>query len=142
MDLIICKEVFCGQKILIRISTLLFTLLVNCAFGQTQAEMSNGAIANYQQADKELNDVYNTILVKYKLDSEFLKNLKNSQKIWISFRDAELKMKYPERKPGFYGSIHPMCRASYLEKLTRERTGMLREWLQEVAEGDACSGSI
>jgi len=142
MPLLICKEVFCKQKILKQISTLLFTLIVTCSYGQTQAEMSNKAYAIYQKADKELNAVYKNILLKYKSDTGFLKNLKNSQRIWITFRDAELKMKYPEREPGFYGSIHPMCRANYLEKLTRERTETLREWLKEVAEGDACSGSI
>jgi len=142
MHLLICKEVFYRQKKLIQISTLLFTLLVTCSYGQTQAEMSNEAYAIYQKADKELNAVYKNMLLKYKSDTEFLKNLKNSQRIWISFRDAELKMKYPEREPGFYGSIHPMCRAIYLEKLTQERTVTLREWLKEVAEGDDCSGSI
>jgi hypothetical protein len=51
-------------------------------------------------------------------------------------------MKYPEREAGYYGSIYPICRADYLEKLTRERTMKLREWLKGVEEGDACGGSI
>ncbi|PSR56149.1 DUF1311 domain-containing protein [Adhaeribacter arboris] len=126
------------EKVLI----VLFTCLVTCSFGQTQTEMNEEAYSNYQKADKELNGVYKNILVKYKTDKAFLANLKASQRIWISFRDAELKMKYPEREVGYYGSIHPVCQANYLEKLTRERTNHLRTWLNGVEEGDACSGSI
>ncbi|RDC63911.1 lysozyme inhibitor LprI family protein [Adhaeribacter pallidiroseus] len=125
-----------------KILTVFFTLMVTWAYGQTQAQMSNKAYASYQKADLELNKVYKSILVKYKADVEFLKNLKASQRIWVSFRDAELKMKYPNREPGYYGSIHPVCRASYLENLTLERTRKLREWLKEVNEGDACTGSV
>ncbi len=124
-----------------KVFTILFTLIVTASFGQTQAQMNNEAYANYQKADKELNNVYKSILVKYKSNVEFLNNLKASQRIWISFRDAELKMKYPEREPGYYGSLHPICRASYLEKSTRERTGKLREWLKDAEEGDGCVGS-
>ena len=125
-----------------QILTILFTAMVTCSFGQTQVQMNHEALANYQKADKELNKVYKSILVKYKADPAFLNNLKASQRIWVSFRDAELKVKYPERKSGYYGSLHPVCRASYLKKLTTERTTKLQEWLKDADEGDACAGSI
>lgn len=119
-----------------------FVLITTYSFGQTQAEMNQEAYAAYQKADKELNNVYKKILVEYKSDPAFINNLKASQRIWITFRDAELNMKYPEREVGYYGSIHPICRANYLEELTKERTKQLRRWLAGVEEGDACFGTI
>ncbi len=62
--------------------------------------MNDEASNSYKQADKELNDIYKTILSEYKSDTIFIKNLKASQRIWISFRDAELKVKYPENESG------------------------------------------
>ena len=119
-----------------------FVFTVNASFAQTQSDMNKEAYAAYEKSDKELNDVYRDILAGYKSDTAFIYNLRASQRIWIAFRDAELDMKYPEREAGYYGSIHPLCRASYLAELTRERTATLRKWLQGAAEGDVCSGSV
>ncbi|MBA9075957.1 lysozyme inhibitor LprI family protein [Rufibacter quisquiliarum] len=119
-----------------------FLFLTGYCFGQTQAEMNRQAYADYQKADKELNEVYQKILTDYKSDTAFISNLKASQRIWVSFRDAELKMKYPEREPGHYGSIHAICRAAFLEELTSERIKKLRVWLTGVKETDACTGSV
>lgn len=109
---------------------------------QTQAEMNQEARLSYRKTDKELNDLYQRILVEYQADTIFIRNLKVSQRIWITFRDAELKVKYPEREPGYYGSIHPVCIANYLEQLTRERIKTLEIWVGGPEEGDACSGSV
>lgn len=119
-----------------------FILFATSSFAQTQAEMNQEAFASYQKVDKELNDVYKKLLLEYKSDPAFITNLKASQRIWVSFRDAELKMKYPEREAGYYGSIHPVCQASYLEELTSERIKQLRKWLVGVEEVDGCLGSI
>jgi uncharacterized protein YecT (DUF1311 family) len=104
--------------------------------------MNGAASTAYEKADKELNVLYKEIVAAYRSDTIFLKNLKTSQKIWISFRDAELKMKFPERPCRFYGSIHPVCVSGYLEKLTRERIRTLKEWLDGAIEGEACNGSV
>ena len=112
------------------------------AFCQTQFEMNQQSGNSFEKADKELNEIYKKILFEYKSDIAFIKNIKASQRIWITFRDAELKMKLPERKPGWYGSMHPMCVSGYLEKLTRDRIKTLKEWLQGVEEGEGCGGSI
>ena len=111
-------------------------------FSQTQGDMNKEANESYKKADKELNDIYKTILSDYKLDTAFIKNLKASQRIWITFRDAELKVKYPETESGYYGSVYPMCVSIYLEKLTRERIKTLKEWIDGIEEGDVCKGSV
>jgi uncharacterized protein YecT (DUF1311 family) len=124
------------------IMIILFGLIYSTGFAQTQLEMNKEENDSYKKADKELNEVYQKILSEYKSDTIFVKNLKVSQRIWVTFRDAELKMKYPDREPGYYGSVHPMCISVYLEYLTRERIKTLKVWLEGIEEGDACIGSI
>ena len=111
-------------------------------FSQNQGELNEGASESYKMADKELNDIYKAILNDYKSDTIFIKNLKASQRIWITFRDAELKVKYPETDPRHYGSVYPMCVSIYLERLTRERIATLKEWIDGIEEGDVCIGSV
>lgn len=120
---------------------LLLTFSINC-FSQTQAEMNQQAYASYNKVDKKLNTVYQKILVKYKTDKLFVANLKKSQRIWVSFRDAEIDMKYPNYPNQNYGSIHQTCRAVYLTELTESRIKTLNVWLNGIKEGDACSGSV
>jgi uncharacterized protein YecT (DUF1311 family) len=124
------------------IIALIVCMSVNFGVAQTQMEMNDEAAANYQKADKELNAVYNQILKEYASDPAFIKNLKVSESIWIKFRDAEMKTKYPEREDHYYGSMHPVCAYNYLESLTVKRTDDLKPWLIGVEEGDGCGGSI
>lgn len=121
---------------------MIFMLSYNIDYGQSQYEMNRDAYAEYQKADSELNAVYNRILQDYADDTAFIKNVKTAQRIWIQFRDAEMKMKFPEREPGWYGSIHPVCVAYYKKRLTEERTKTLQEWLTGFIDRDACNGSI
>lgn len=110
--------------------------------GQTQGEMNGESSSGLKNAEKELKTVYERILVEYKQDTEFIKNLKESQDLWTKLRDAELKTKFPDREPGYYGSVQPMCISDYLTELTNERIKRLQTWLTGTEEGDVCSGSI
>lgn len=130
------------KQILFTLVTLLSLTFSNKIVGQTQYEINQEAQIKYLKADKELNFVYNKILKEYKSDVEFIKNFKIAQRIWIQFRDAEMKSKYPDREPGYYGSIHPFCLSIYKTELTEERTKKLKIWVTGIQEGDACSGSI
>ena len=111
-------------------------------FSQTQGELNMDASESYKKADNELNEIYKSILIEYKSDTAFIKNLKASQRIWITFRDAQLKVKYPEIEQEYYGSVYPMCVSMYLEKLTQERIKTLKEWIDGIEEGDVCIGSV
>jgi uncharacterized protein YecT (DUF1311 family) len=117
-------------------------LAVRIVCGQTGAEMNQQAHVSYQKADKELNAVYQKIVVNYKNDPAFIASLKAAQRLWIQFRDAELKMKYPQREQGYYGSVYPMCYSAYKEELTRQRIKTLQQWLEGAEEGDVCAGSV
>lgn len=121
---------------------MVLALSPNFGFAQTQLDMTAEASDNYARADKELNATYHKIVKEYKGDAAFIKNLKAAQNIWIKFRDAEAMLKYPDREPGYYGSMQPVCWYNYLEELTRKRTAELKVWLFGIEEGDSCSGSV
>jgi len=112
------------------------------SIGQTQLEMNNDSGNRLKKAETELKGTLSKMQELYKSDSEFLKNLKESQDIWTKFKNAELKMKFPDREPGYYGSVHPMCVADFLADLTFERIEKLKVWVTGIEEGDVCSGSV
>ncbi|TKG97028.1 DUF1311 domain-containing protein [Puteibacter caeruleilacunae] len=123
--------------------TIFFLLTITItAFSQTQSEMTRAASEKYLKADKELNNVYKQIQKEYISDTIFIKKLKIAQQLWIKFRDAELDMKFPEPNKRLYGSMYSMCASGYLEKLTKERTKRLKEWLQPVPRVEGCAGSV
>ena len=119
-----------------------FLLISFFSFGQTQAEMNQSAKSKYVKVDKELNATYQKILIDYKEDSIFLKNFKTAQRLWVQFRDAEMKAKFPDREEGYYGSVQPMCWFIEMTILTEERLKRIKIWLTGVNEGDVCSGSV
>lgn len=124
-------------------TALFFIITALTSFSQTQMEMNQNAGERYTVADKELDRVYNQILIDYKNDSNLIEKLKISQRLWIKFRDAELEMKFPEPDKRFnYGSMYSMCASGYLEQLTKERTKKLMEWLAPIPEGEGCAGSL
>ena len=127
------------KKLLILVSVLSY---ISISFGQIQSDLNEAEHKKYLSADKELNSIYQKILKEYKEDTSFIKNLKQSQKIWIQFRSAEMKVKYPNRESGHYGSGLPMCWSIYLTELTNERIKSLQVWLNGVEEGDVCAGSV
>lgn len=108
---------------------------------KSQFELNQCAGQKDDAADRELNKTYREILTKYSDQPEFLQRMREAQRIWLQLRDAELKMKYPLDRD-MYGSVQPMCEASYREELTKERTKQLKKWLTGIAEGDVCSGSV
>ncbi|WP_420318152.1 lysozyme inhibitor LprI family protein [Ekhidna sp.] len=124
------------------VTIILTFFMVGTSNCQTQSEMNKVAAEDYKKADAELNKVYQLIIKEYADDPTFLEALRTSQRNWMTFRDSELKMKYPDREPGWYGSIHPMCVSYYMAELTNERTAKLRTWLTGTEEGDACAGTI
>lgn len=119
--------------------TLFYSLAVTA---QTQLEMNEQACSQYKLADAELNHVYQQILRAYKTDANFIKQLKNAQRAWLIYRDAQLTAIYPDTSPGAYGSANPMCRCHELRWLTEARTKELKRWIERTVEGDVCAGSV
>ena len=119
----------------------IFCILVVNLFGQTQFNMDAKSKAEYVKADKDLNQIYLKLLQSYKNDTVFIRSLKEAQRQWVKFRDAQVKMKYPSSRET-YGSVLPMCLYYYVEELTINRIKELKPWIDGVEEGDVCSGSI
>jgi len=118
-------------------------LLSVSSFGQSQAQMNQQADVAYRKADLELNRTYQQILKEYRTQTAFLQSLKAAQKLWIQFRDAEMKARYPAANSLLeYGSFFPVCYSNGLEELTKARTKQLRLWLTGIPEGDMCNGSV
>jgi len=97
---------------------------------------------SYTKAEKEINTVYQKILREYSSDKAFIKNLKAAQRLWIQFRDAEIKARFPNQTPGYYGSVYAVCVSNLKTELTNERIKTLNVWLNGIEEGDVCAGSI
>ena len=115
----------------------------NSATAQNQTEMNMKAYSDYQKVDKQLGVVYQKVIKEYASDNDFIEALRASERLWIQFRDAELKMKFPAKDTRtYYGSVYPMCTSGYLEELTNTRITELKKWLTGEAEGDMCPGSI
>ena len=129
------------MKNIIVLQIVLFCALLSTSLrAQTQTALNQNATANATKADQKLNAIYTRILTEYKSDTLFTQSLKASQRIWIKFRDAELKMMYPYTEE--LGSMQRMCVSDYLEKLTNERIKTLQQWITGTQEGDVCSGSL
>jgi uncharacterized protein YecT (DUF1311 family) len=120
--------------------------LVPVCDAQSQTDINLSAANDFKKADAELNKVYNKIKVSYKTKTLFLKRLQEVQLKWMAFRDAELEALYPTDgatdKEDAYGSAYSLCRSNWLTKLTIQRTKELKRWLDGIAEGDVCCGSI
>ena len=101
---------------------LLFSAAVSGA--ETQSELHHQASADAARADKELNDVYKLLMSKMTQDEK--ENLRKAQRIWIQFRDAQIKFEYEFYMPG---SIAPMIGCNCFARMTRTRTNELREIL-------------
>ncbi len=117
-----------------------------CDPAGSQSRLNACTDGEYAANDAKLNATYRAVLAKHADQPVFIDNLKASQRLWIKFRDAELKVKFPIGKsddPKFiYGSVYPMCVGHYLAELTRQRTAQLQAWIDGIPEGDVCTGSL
>lgn len=109
---------------------------------QTQLELDTTSCEEFKRADTELNTTFSQILEAHKNDTQFVSKLKDAERAWIKFRDAELAAIYPaENKRTEYGSSYPMCNCMEAETLTKQRLEQLKEWLAPDSEGNVCAGS-
>jgi uncharacterized protein YecT (DUF1311 family) len=120
----------------------LFCLCSTFSYAQSQWDMTMESDRNFKKADSELNIVYKKILTKYAKNTEFIKALRESERIWVKFRSAEIIMRFPRMDTKYYGSVYPMCANSIAEEITKKRIAELKEWLKPQEDGDVCSGSI
>ncbi|MBU0726764.1 MAG: DUF1311 domain-containing protein [Alphaproteobacteria bacterium] len=104
----------------------------SCADALTQADMNACAAAAYETADKELNVFYFQIQQRLAGDTEALIRLRDAQRAWIGFRDAECAF---ESSGVAGGSVYPMILSSCRARLTDSRVEDFRYYL-DCEEGD------
>ena len=102
-------------------------LLATSSFAQDQQEMNRQAERDAARADKALNEVYKKLLATQ--DAEGAKLLKESQRAWIAFRDAEAKFASDEARGG---SMAPLLYFGSLARITQERVKNLKEHLGDA----------
>jgi len=90
----------------------------DCNKANTQLELNQCAQANFESADRKLNEVYQSALDQAG-DEGARTQLRDSERAWIAFRDQECARQVGPREGG--GSIWPMNMASCLEEKTAHR---------------------
>jgi len=116
-------------------------LTSNMVKAETQREMNHKAAKIYEKKDKELNEIFNKIILKHKEDKVFIQKLELAQAAWVKYRIAEIEAIYPEEDKSFYGTIYPVCAYFEMTRLTQQRIDELNLWLKKYCEGEVCSGS-
>jgi len=103
-----------------------------CVKAQTQVEMDEQAYQIYNKTNNELNSVYKQVLNKYKKDKVFISKLQKAELEWIKFRDAHLESIFPDEGHRMYGTNYPICKYTFLIKLTKQRIEQLKLWMDGV----------
>ena len=106
------------------VTAVLFSLLVPVAqvHAQTQAAMNAEARADFKRADAELNKTYEAVLKKLP-DDESKQKLKQSQRAWLAFRDAEAAFAADQFRGG---SAAPVLRWTSMTETTEQRIKQLK----------------
>ncbi|WP_312948960.1 lysozyme inhibitor LprI family protein [Superficieibacter sp.] len=101
-----------------------------CGDASTQAAMNQCSAAQYQAADKKLNETWNTALKRAEEPQKEL--LKKAQQKWIALRDADCELIASGTEGG---SVQPLIHNQCLTEKTEERNAWLGSMLQ-CEEGD------
>ncbi len=96
---------------------------------QTQAEMNLHASRDFDQADGSLNVVYKQLIAK--LDDEAQTKLKEAQRAWLEFRDAQARCESDLGARG--GTMAPLIYHLTRTALTEARIKDLKRLLKETA---------
>jgi uncharacterized protein YecT (DUF1311 family) len=118
-----------AHYLFLRCSAPLISLLIPVAqiHAQTQAAINSQARTEFLPADAELNKTYETLLANLP-DDKSREMLKNRQRAWLAFRDAEAAFAADQARGG---SMAPTIRYETMAELTQERIKQLKSKLAE-----------
>ncbi|BBS12859.1 TPA: DUF1311 domain-containing protein [Klebsiella aerogenes] len=102
----------------------------DCSNANTQTEMNQCAAAQYQAADKKLNETWQQALKRASGQQQEL--LKKAQQAWISLRDADCSFLASGAEGG---SMQPMLISQCMTDKSVEREAFLASLLQ-CEDGD------
>jgi uncharacterized protein YecT (DUF1311 family) len=119
-----------------RIPLIIFAALTLPAFAQTQAEMTDEAVAAFKKADAKLNAVYKKF--RATLDEEGQAKLKTAQKAWLVYRDAEAALEADANRGGSIAPmVYAMSQSSTTQARTKDLQGLLDASKEENSDTDA-----
>jgi uncharacterized protein YecT (DUF1311 family) len=108
---------------------------IKCNVVGTQQEMEACARDDFNEADKELNQIYQALLGKEADDPLFVSKLRDAQRAWLAFLNADLDAQFAcaedESRLACWGSQYGMAYLTRKAELTRERTKHLQRFLEE-----------
>lgn len=99
-----------------------------------QSELNACAADDFRKADQELNAAYQALVKKEAGDRVFVSKLRQAQKAWLAFRDAELEARFACAEKDIricWGSLYPMLFHARQAALTRDRTRQLQQLLKD-----------
>lgn len=100
----------------------------------TNGEMIRCSGLSLNKEEAQLEKVYQTLIKKHNYDKAYIAKLKASHKAWLTYRDAQVDLYYPENNyQGYY-----MCTNNLKEALTHQRINQLKRDLLVFREGDIC----
>lgn len=99
----------------------------NCKEPQTQADINICAGIEYQNADKQLNQVYQKLMPK--LSASRKQKLTLAQRAWINFRDTNCEFEMSQFEGG---TMAPAAKAGCMAQLTQTRTKQLEEYIESA----------
>ena len=111
-----------------------WALAKDCDGRGSQTDLNLCAGENFKQADAKLNAVYAKLLKKISAAGQ--SKLREAQKSWIAYRDAQCAF---ETLGTIDGSIHSMVVAQCLTDVTEQQTKRLQHQLT-CEEGDVSCG--
>ena len=100
-----------------------------CDAPETQTQMNQCAGADYEAADKALNEAYREILADLRKTDEAQPDwglaaaFRDSQRAWLPFRDRQCEWEALFVKGG---SMQPLIQLSCLAEMTKQRTEQMR----------------
>jgi len=97
------------------------------ANARSQPEINRQAAKDLEKADTELNKTYEALLRKLP-DAESKEKLKQSQRAWLAFRDAEAALRAIRRAAG---QLLPPSATEPMTELTQQRLKQLKARLAE-----------
>ena len=138
-DKMLCVRVIVMRR-LIFLNLLVLTSITSlaeemkCDSGGNQLQMNACARDDFAKADKELNQIYQSLIKKEADDPLFVRKLRIAQKSWLAFRDADLESVFACSDNDVricWGSMYPMSFLSRKAELTRERAKNLQRILKD-----------
>jgi uncharacterized protein YecT (DUF1311 family) len=108
-----------------------------CNEAGTQQEMTACAYDAFKKSDRKLNETWQALLWKERGDSNYIEKLREAQKAWMAFRDAEVAARFACEQQDMqrcWGSMYGTSLNYFKKKLTDERQARLQEMLEKGRE--------